>query len=99
MKESKSHIKLSQMAQRLSRSIKQFRADVKKHRIPHLLLGRTKLFCPEEVEKHLAQQALLDLLSQNNNSPKSINKQAKRKPLPTIQTEKKDQYKQLLGLS
>lgn len=92
MKESKSHIKLSQMAQRLSRSIKQFRADVKKYRIPHLLLGRTKLFCPEEVEKHLAQQALLNLLSQKNNPQKSIDKQAKRKPPPTTQTAKKDRY-------
>ena len=53
MKVFKERVKLPEMARILSRSTKQFRADVKRYAIPHLQLGRDKLFNPEEVEEFL----------------------------------------------
>ena len=47
------HIKLSEMARLLSRSVKQFRADVSKYSIPHILIGRAKVFDPIRVIEYL----------------------------------------------
>lgn len=57
MKQFNQRIKLPEMARLLSRSSKQFRADVSTYRIPHIQLGRNKLFDPEEVERYLIQNS------------------------------------------
>lgn len=55
MKQFNQRIKLPEMACLLSRSPKQFRVDVFTYRIPHIQLGRNKLFDPEEVERYLIE--------------------------------------------
>ena len=52
-------IKLPEMAELLSRSSKQFRKDIRNHKIPFILLGRTKLFDPVEVFEFLKKQSRL----------------------------------------
>ncbi len=56
MKEFNQHIRLADMARLLSRSVKQFRTDVHNHAIPHLRLGRDKLFDPDLVIRYLSVQ-------------------------------------------
>lgn len=97
MKSFRERIKLPEMARLLSRSAKQFRADVKKYNIPHLRLGRDKLFDPEEVERFLTgEQEVVakHTLSQSFaavNSPKHFQKSE-------IKTPQTERYKRLVGL-
>jgi hypothetical protein len=98
MKVFRERIKLPEMARLLSRSAKQFRVDVKKYSIPHLCLGRDKLFDPEEVERFLtgkqepiAKHTLTQLFVVAN-SPKH----SQKTETETLHTER---YKSLLGLT
>ena len=90
------------MAKLLSRSAKQFRADVKKYEIPHLKLGRDRLFDPNEVEQVLlVRQSAQSNASATQEKPATISHQ---KAVYKTQSNAKDEqdattrYELLLGL-
>ncbi len=56
MSEIRKRIKLSEIAELLSRGAEQFRKEVIKYAIPHLRLGRDHLFDSEEVIEFLSAQ-------------------------------------------
>ena len=82
------------MAKLLNRSAKQFRKDVAKQLIPHIVLGRTKLFDQTEVENFLRSQATKSAEIEVDTKPKSkrTSKPHKNKSSETLH------YKKLLGL-
>jgi 2'-5' RNA ligase len=51
-------IPLEEMAERLKRTPRQFRKDITTRKIPHLTLGRVKLFDPEKVIEHLTAPSI-----------------------------------------
>jgi len=96
MKEVNQRIKLPEMARLLSRSIKQFRADVCNYQIPHIQLGRNKLFDPIEVERYLTEYKHTPL-------PISVNKTTNISPTKSSRINKSNssqsnRYQSLLGL-
>lgn len=99
----KHRVKLPEMARLLSRSPKQFRRDVANYEIPHLKLGRDKLFDPEEVEQLLLSKSFEPRLSRSRSSTKSkpVNSSLIPKTLPENSTakERKRRYEIMLGLS
>lgn len=46
-------ISLSEMASRLNRTPRQFRKDISDRKIPHVHIGRQRMFDPEKVIEHL----------------------------------------------
>ena len=97
MKEFNQHIKLADMARLLSRSVKQFRADVHNHSIPHLRLGRDKLFDPDLVIRYLSVQpkppeksSIKEFITSSPPSKKLLKEELK--------TNDANRYKSLLGL-
>lgn len=46
-------LSLTEMAERLQRTPRQFRKDVTTRKIPHIQIGRNRLFDPEKVVEHL----------------------------------------------
>lgn len=96
MKDFNQRIKLPEMARLLSRSIKQFRADVCNYQIPYIQLGRNKLFDPQEVEQYLIEYKLSNSTSsatRSSNFPST-------KPSKFIKTDSSqiNRYQALLGL-
>ncbi len=82
------------MASLLNRSVKQFRKDVAKQMIPHITLGKTKMFDQTEVENFLRSQS-------TNSAEIKINKKSKRKKPSKYYKNKSSEnsnYKELLGL-
>lgn len=51
-------LSLSEMAELLHRTPRQFRKDISARKIPHIQLGRKRLFDPEKVVEHLSPPAL-----------------------------------------
>lgn len=87
-------IKLSEMAKLLNRSAKQFRKDVAKQMIPHIILGKTKMFDQTEVENFLRSQT-------TNSAEIEVNKKNKRRKTSNSPKNKSTEnlhYKELLGL-
>ena len=96
MKEFNQRIKLPAMARLLSRSIKQFRADVCNYQIPYIQLGRNKLFDPEEVERYLIEFRLANSASSTTQSSNFHS----TKPHKIIKPDsgQSNRYQTLLGL-
>lgn len=97
MHKHKQWVKLPIMARMLSRCVKQFRKDVKKYNIPHIELGRDKLFDPERVIQYLTVEEQSPVhttlvLSPTDDSPPKNSQKIK---FEIIKTER---YKSLLGL-
>jgi len=97
MEEFNRHIKLPEMARLLSRSVKQFRADVRNHSIPHLRLGRDKLFDPDLVIGYLSVQSeppekfsVKEFITSSPPSKKLLEEES--------ETNDANRYKLLLGL-
>lgn len=97
MQEYQRRIKLPEMAKLLSRSVKQFRVDVRLYNIPFIQLGRNKLFNPQEVEEHLSAQAEPKASSKTEKFP-STTSMSKRKRFTTTSEPSESRYKTLLGL-
>lgn len=96
MKEFKQRIKLAEMARLLSRSVKQFRADVRNYNIPCIRLGRTMLFEPEEVERYLLENQQTKFVSSPTEPPNS--RAAKPPQISKSDSNQSDRYQTLLGL-
>lgn len=96
MKMFSKRIKLPEMAKLLSRSAKQFRRDVANHEIPHLRLGRTKLFDAIEVFEFLSRQT-----RESSEFSKAGKVKLKKQTLKQQINfdEQKEHYKDLLKLS
>lgn len=96
MHEYKQWVKLPVMARILSRSVKQFRADVKKYNIPCLELGRDRLFDPEKVTQYLSVKS--NSSEQSDTVQSTANNSPAKKTKNSEQSETENRYKSLLGL-
>lgn len=92
-------IKITEMAHLLSRSVKQFRTDVAAQGIPHVRLGRSKLFDPKQVIEYL--------LAQSNDSPEAATEKTKSKTInfklkttasQNLKTDEIKRYKEMMEL-
>lgn len=96
MKQFNQRIKLPEMARLLSRSSKQFRVDVFTYRIPHIQLGRNKLFDPEEVERYLIENGQTN---SHSSTTKSVDfRSPKPSRIAKSETVQSNRYQTLLGL-
>jgi hypothetical protein len=103
MAESIQFIKITEMAHLLSRSVKQFRTDVATQAIPHIKLGRTKLFNPEQVIKYLSVQLNNQANESSEPTPektqsKTINFSLKNTPSQNLKADEIKRYKEMVGL-
>lgn len=85
------------MAKLLSRSVKQFRADVRLYNIPYIQLDRNKLFNPQEVEDHLSSQTQPIGQLKTKKFPNTTST-SKRKRYKATSEPSESRYKILLGL-
>ena len=100
MKEFTQWVKLPVMAQLLSRSVKQFRADVEKYHTPHIKLGRDKLFDPEKVIQFLLDKSQTAPPAQIISAqPAWADSSAKKHRKIESETVKTNRFKSLLGLA
>jgi Sec-independent protein translocase protein TatA len=96
MREFNQRIKLPEMARLLSRSIKQFRADVSNYQIPYIQLGRNKLFDPKEVERYLTEFRLT--ISDSPTTQSSNLRSTKPHKIIKPDSDQSNRYQVLLGL-
>ena len=99
MKEFTQWVKLPVMARLLSRSVKQFRDDVDNYQIPHIKLGRDKLFDPEKVAHHLSEKSPPPAARTVSAQTGTADAPAETRRKIESGTAANDRYKLLLGLA